>query len=54
MKEGFCRWEADSDVYRDMKRIAEEKEKESIIRNIGKYARERWFLLNLKAKFAGT
>ena len=54
MKEGFRRWTADSDVYKDMKRIAKEKEKGKILAEIGVCARERWFLLNLKAKFAGN
>ena len=52
-KQGIRRWTKDSDVYKDLKRMEDEKEKNRIIESIGTCARERWFLLNLKAKFAG-
>ena len=51
---GIQRWSKHSDVYCDFKRIEEEKEKNRIIEKIATCARERWFLLNLKAKFAGN
>ena len=54
MKEEFDRWSIDSDMFKDMKRLAEEERKEKILENISTCARERWFLLNLKAKFAGN
>lgn len=50
VREGFDRWPVGLDTYKDMQRIMEEKEKESILRRIEKSARER---LNLKVKFAG-
>lgn len=37
-----------------MKRIAEEEVKERILAEVTQAAREWWFLINLKAKFAGT
>ena len=53
-KQGIDRWTSDSEVFKDMKRIAEEVEKERIIDAIASCANEQWFLLNLKAKFAGS
>ena len=52
-KHGIDRWTSDSEVFKDMKRIAEEMEKEKMHDAIASCARERWFLLNLKTKFAG-
>ncbi len=52
-KEGIQRWSKDSDVYLDLKRVEEEKEKQKVLESMATCARERWFLLNLKAKFAG-
>lgn len=51
--EGFSRWLPSCDIYCDIKRLLTEKEKESKKAEISKCARERWFLLSLKAKFAG-
>lgn len=53
-KEGIQRWSVDSDVYMDHQRMQEAREKAALVESIGTCARERWFLLNLKAKFAGT
>lgn len=53
MKHEFNRWRVESAIFKDMKRIADEEEKEKIIDAIADCARERWFLLNLKAKYAG-
>ena len=52
-KHGFRRWSKHSDVYADFKRLEDEKEKCRVTDRIATCARERWFLLNLKAKFAG-
>ena len=51
--EGFSRWLPSCDMYCDIKRMLTEKEKEIKKGEISKCARERWFLLSLKAKFAG-
>ena len=50
----FERWSATSDIYNDMKKFAHNKQKEKILKMIFTSSRERWFLLKLKAKFAGT
>ena len=52
-KQRIERWTANSQSFKDVKKIAEEVEKERFIDVISSTARERWFLLNLKAKFAG-
>ena len=52
-REGFSRWAEDSDTYRDFSRVATEKKKDEVLSDIATCARERWFLLKLKAKFAG-
>ena len=39
-------------IYRDFSRVATEK-KDEVLSDIATCARERWFLLKLKAKFAG-
>ena len=49
----FELWSATSDIYNDMKRFAHNKQKEKILKMIFTSSRERWFLLKLKAKFAG-
>ena len=41
-------------MFRDWEKMEEEKERSKIISNIEICARERWYLLKLKAKFAGT
>ena len=51
--EGFSRWLPSCHIYCDIKRMLTEKEKEKRKEEISKCARERWFLLSLKAKFAG-
>ena len=51
--EGFSRWLPSCDIYCDIKRLLTEKEKEKKKGEISKCARERWFLLSIKAKFAG-
>lgn len=53
-KQGIQRWTEDSDVYLGLKRMEEEKEKNRIADSIATCAGERWFLLNLKARFAGV
>ena len=53
-KHGIQRWSKHSDVYVDLKKMEDEKEKRRVADSIATCARERWFLLNLKAKFAGT
>ena len=50
----FERWSATSDIYNDMERFAHNKQKEKILKMIFTSSHERWFLLKLKAKFAGT
>ncbi len=52
-KHGIQRWSADSDIFKDMKRVMEEVEKDEVVEAMERCARERWFLLHLKAKFAG-
>ena len=52
-KHGIRRCSKDSDVYLDLKRMEGEKEKNKVLESMVTSARERWFLLNLKAKFAG-
>ena len=49
----FVRWSTTSDIYSDMKRFAHDKQKAKVLKMISTSARERWFLLKLKAKFAG-
>ena len=51
--QGFTRWLSSSNAYCDVKRLLNEKEKERRKEEISKCARERWFLVSLKAKFAG-
>ena len=43
----------DSDLYKDMQYSVALKQTKKIKKKIAVVARERWFLLNLKAKFAG-
>ncbi len=47
------RWEENSIVFQDVKRIVEEEKRAGFFYCISTCARERWFLLNLKSKFAG-
>ena len=49
----FERWEENSIVFRDVKRIMEEEKRANLLDSIASCARERWFLLNIKSKFAG-
>ena len=49
----FVRWSTTSDIYSDMKRFAHDKQKAKVLKMISTSACERWFLLKLKAKFAG-
>ena len=50
---GFVRWSVTSDIYKDMQQFSNKKQKENISKLMAACARERWFLLKLKAKFAG-
>ena len=50
---GFPRWLPQCDIYCDIMRLLTEIEKKKKQGDISKCARERWFLLSLKSKFAG-
>ena len=47
------RWAKDSQSFKDAKEMADVMEKEKLLEGISCTARQRWFLLNLKAKLAG-
>ncbi len=48
------RWTSDSDSFQDMLSFKKAKDEEKILQQIAVCARERWFVLNLKSKFAGA
>ncbi len=48
------RWACDSDVFQDYEKVEQTKQRRKVASDIETCARERWFLLNMKAKFAGT
>jgi len=47
------RWTTDSPEYIDTKAVATSRQKQELRGKINKDARERWFLLRLKSKYAG-
>lgn len=53
-KYAFQRWELDSEIFQDIERISEKDKEKKLLDSIATCAHERWFLLQLKSKFAGT
>lgn len=47
------RWTNESDIFQDYDKMEQKKEQERVARDIKTCARERWFLLKIKAKFVG-
>ena len=48
------RWSKTSTRYREVKALVSSEKRAHVLLKIEKAARERWFLLTLKAKYAGT
>ena len=48
------RWIPDSSQYQSTKEMQAQKTRSDIFMKLEKCARERWFLLTIKAKYAGT
>jgi len=48
------RWSPSSTAYREVKALVTSENRTRLLLRIEQAARERWFLLRLKAKYAGT
>ena len=48
------RWASDSNVFQDYERVEQAKQRGKVASDIETCAREGWFFLNMKTKFAGT
>jgi len=49
----FLRWTPSSQAYKETKEVMKSKLRSKLKIQIRQYARERWFLLRLKSKYAG-